>query len=107
MITQIGLNRKIRKELVEDTTTSIKKKELVAIPEYLVKLVSYIVIGPHGKIPLNYVVQIDLAKDKAVIERIKSDPQFAKRFNVSSVTPLKLEELEKMKAGTVAITLKE
>jgi hypothetical protein len=48
-----------------------------------------------------------LAKDKAVIERIKSDPQFAKRFKVSSITPLKLEDLEKMKAGTVAITLKE
>ena len=87
-------------------TESIKKKEL-AIPEYLVKLGSYIVIGPHGKIPLNYVVQFDLTKDKAVIERIKSDPQFAKRFNVSCITPLKLEDLEKMKAGTVAITLKE
>jgi len=87
-------------------TESIKKKEL-AIPEYLVKLGSYIVIGPHGKIPLNYVVQFDLTKDKAVIERIKSDPQFAKRFNVSCITPLKLEDLEKLKSGTVAITLKE
>jgi hypothetical protein len=86
-------------------TESIKNKEL-AIPEYLVKLGSYIVIGPHGKIPLNYVIQIDLAKDKDVIERIKGDPQFAKRFNVSCITPLKLEELEKMKSGTVAITLK-
>jgi hypothetical protein len=91
---------------VEDKKTSDKKKEIVAIPEYLVKLGSYIVIGPHGKIPLNYVVQIDLAKDKAVLERIKNDPQFAKRFNVSCVTPLKIEELEKMKSGTVAITLK-
>jgi hypothetical protein len=86
---------------------SEKKKEIVGIPEYLVKLSSYIVLGPHGKIPLNYVVQFDLAKDKAVIERIKSDPEFAKRFNVSCVTPLKLEDLEKMKSGTVAITLKE
>ena len=91
---------------MEDKKTSIKNKE-IAIPEYLVKLGSYIVIGPHGKIPLNYVVQFDLAKDRAVIERIKSDPQFAKRFNVSCVTPLKVEELEKMKSGTVAITLKE
>jgi hypothetical protein len=87
-------------------TEAIKNKEL-SIPEYLVKLGSYIVIGPHGKIPLNYVIQIDLIKDKAVIERIKSDPQFAKRFNVSSVTPVKLEDLGKMKTGTVAITLKE
>jgi hypothetical protein len=85
---------------------SDKKKEIVAIPEYLVKLGSYIVVGPHGKVPLNYVVQFDLAKDRAVIERIKNDPQFAKRFTVSAITPLKLEELEKMKSGTVAITLK-
>ena len=92
---------------MEEKKTSEKKNELVNIPEYLVKLGSYIVIGPHGKIPLNYVVQFDLAKDKAVIDRIKSDPQFAKRFNVSSVTPLKLEEMEKMKSGTVAITLKQ
>ena len=84
-----------------------EKKNIVNIPEYLVKLGSYIVLGPHGKVPLNYVVQFDLAKDKAVIERIKSDPQFAKRFNVSFITPLKLEDLEKMKSGTVAITLKE
>ena len=91
---------------MEEKKTSEKTKEIVAIPEYLVKLGSYIVVGPHGKIPLNYVVQFDLAKDKAVVERIKSDPQFAKRFNVSCVTPLKVEELEKMKTGTVAITLK-
>lgn len=88
-------------------TEAVKKKDLVGIPEYLVKLGSYIVIGPHGKIPLNYVVQFDLAKDRAVIDRIKGDPQFAKRFNVSCITPSKVEDLEKMKAGTVAITLKE
>ena len=92
---------------MEERKTSDKKKPIVEIPEYLVKLGSYIVVGPNGKVPLNYVVQFDLAKDKAVIERIKSDPQFAKRFNVSAITPLKLEELEKMKSGTVAITLKE
>jgi hypothetical protein len=87
-------------------TESVKKKELVGIPEYLVKLGSYIEIGPHGVIPLNYVVQIDLVKDRAVIERIKGDPQFAERFTVSAMTPLKLEDAEKMKTGTVAITLK-
>ncbi len=91
---------------MEDTKTSDKNK-IVNIPEYLVKLGSYIVIGPHGKVPLNYVVQFDLSKDRAVVERIKSDPEFAKRFNVSCVTPLKVEELAKMKSGTVAITLKE
>ena len=85
---------------------SVKKKELVGIPEYLVKLGSYIEIGPHGKIPLNYVIQIDLAKDRAVIDRIKGDPQFAERFTVSTMTPLKLGDIEKMKTGTVAITLK-
>ena len=82
------------------------KKKLVGIPEYLIKVGSYIQIGPHGIIPLNYVVEIDLAKDRAVLERIKSDPQFAERFTVSAMTPVKLEDLEKMKAGTVAITLK-
>ena len=71
-------------------TEPIKKKELVGIPEYLVKLGSYIEIGPHGRIPLNYVIQIDLAKDRAVIDRIKGDPQFAERFTVSAITPLKL-----------------
>jgi len=84
----------------------VTKKKLVGIPEYLIKVGSYIQIGPHGIIPLNYVVEIDLAKDRAVLERIKSDPQFAERFTVSAMTPVKLEDLEKMKAGTVAITLK-
>jgi hypothetical protein len=87
-------------------TESIKKKKLVGIPEYLVKLGSYIKIGPHGGGPPNYVIQIDLAKDKEVIARIKGDPQFKERFNVSIMTPAKLEEIEKMKSGTVAITLK-
>jgi hypothetical protein len=82
------------------------KKELVGIPAYLIKLGSYIQIGPHGPIPINYVVQIDLAKDKAVLERIKADAQFAERFTVSVMTPVKLEEAEKMKTGTVVITLK-
>ena len=91
---------------MEEKKTSDKTKEIVNIPEYLVKLGSYIVIGPHGKIPLNYVVQFDLAKDKAVIDRIKGDPQFAERFTVSAITPLKLADIEKMKTGTVAITLK-
>ena len=83
------------------------KKELLAIPEYLVKVGSYITIGPHGVIPLNYVVQIDLAKDRAVLERIKADPQFAERFTVSAVTPVKLADVEKMKTGKVVITMKE
>jgi hypothetical protein len=86
-------------------TESIKK-ELV-IPEYLVKIGSYITIGPHGKIPLNYVVEIDLAKDRAVIDRIKADPQFAERFTVSAVTPVKIADVEKMKTGKVVITMKE
>ena len=83
------------------------KKELLAIPEYLIKLGSYITIGPHGRVPLNYVVELDLAKDKAVLERIKADPQFAERFAVSCVTPMKLADVEKMKTGKVVITMKE
>ncbi len=82
------------------------KKDLV-LPEYLVKLGSYMTIGPHGKIPLNYVVQIDLTKDKAILERIKNDPQFSERFTISKMTPVKVDEAEKMKTGTVAVTLKE
>ena len=99
---------------MEDTKTSDKKKEIavdktkqiVNIPHYLDKLGSYIIKGPHGGGPPNYVIQIDLAKDKEVMQRIKEDPQFKERFNVSILTPAKLEEVEKMKTGTVAITLK-
>jgi hypothetical protein len=81
------------------------KKDLV-LPEYLVKLGSYMTLGPHGKIPLNYVVQIDLTKDMAILERIKNDPQFSERFTISKMTPVKVDEAEKMKTGTVAVTLK-
>jgi hypothetical protein len=99
---------------VEDTKTSDKKKEIKIdktkeignIPHYLDQLGSYIIKGPHGGGPPNYVIQIDLAKNKEVMQRIKEDPQFKERFNVSIMTPAKLEEVEKMKAGTVAITLK-
>lgn len=87
--------------------TALKKKEYLAIPEYLVKVGSYIKIGPRGPIPLNYVVEIDLFKDRAVLERIKADPQFAERFTVSTVTPAKLADIEKMKTGKVVITMKE
>jgi hypothetical protein len=90
-----------KKELAVDKT-----KFVGIIPHYLDKLGSYIPKGPHGGGPPNYVIQIDLAKDKEVMQRIKDDPQFKERFNVSIMTPAKLEEIEKMKAGTVAITLK-
>ena len=103
---QIALNHETSERIVEEKKTSIKKKEIVGIPEYLIKLGSYIELGPKGVIPLNYVIQIDLAKDKAIIDKIKSDPQFAERFTVSALTPVKIGELEKMKAGTVAITMK-
>jgi hypothetical protein len=81
------------------------KKEY-ALSEYLVKLGNYVLVGPGGIIPLTYVVQIDLSKDKAVLERIRKDPQFSERFTLSTMTPVKVEEAEKMKTGTVAITLK-
>jgi hypothetical protein len=82
----------------------IKKEH--ALSEYLVKLGNYVIVGPGGIIPLTYVVQIDLVKDRAVLERIKKDPQFSERFTLSTLTPVKVEDAEKMKTGTVAITLK-
>jgi len=85
---------------------STNNKEIVAIPAYLKKLSEYVALGPHGIIPLNYVVEVDLTRDKAVIERIRSDPQFAERFNVSAVTPMKFEDLGKMKTGKIAVTLR-
>jgi hypothetical protein len=81
------------------------KKEIV-MPEYLKKISSYVAIGPHGVVPLNYVVEIDLVKDKAIIEAIHKDAAFAERFKVSMLTPIKTEELAKHKTGTVVITLK-
>jgi hypothetical protein len=81
------------------------KKEIV-MPEYLKKISSYIAIGPHGIVPLNYVVEINLAKDKAIIEAIKKDPAFAERFQISMLTPVKTEELAKHKAGCAVISLK-
>jgi hypothetical protein len=85
---------------------STENKEIVAIPAYLKKLSEYIILGPHGIIPLNYVVEIDLVKDQAVIERIRNDPQFAERFHVSAVTPMKVEDLGKMKTGKIAVTIR-
>jgi hypothetical protein len=85
----------------------IKNKEMVGIPAYLIKLGEYIELSPQGIIHTNYIVQMDLAKDKAILERIQSDHQFAERFQISVLTPTKVEDVAKMKAGTVAITLKK
>jgi len=78
----------------------------VVMPEYLKKLSDYVMVGPNGIIPLNYVIELDLARDHAVIERIRSDKQFAERFSISAVTPMKVEDLGKKKTGKVAVTLK-
>ena len=85
---------------------SKRSMELVDIPAYFKKLGSYIAVGPKGLVPLNYVVEIDLVRDKAIVDKMKNDPQFAERFSVSALTPMKINELDKIKTGKIAVSIK-